>query len=76
MKFDQKLSLDLDQDAHIIVVAGSDNSTLGVVHGPTWGQHRPAAFINPVFVDIDGNGFEPNHDTLDHPLPVKYGVKK
>ena len=53
VKFDQKLSLKLDRDAHVIVVAGADKSTLGVVHGPTWGQHRPAAFINPVFVDID-----------------------
>lgn len=76
VKFDQKLSLKLDRDAHVIVVAGADKSTLGVVHGPTWGQHRPAAFINPVFVDIDGNGFEPNKDTLGHPLPVKFGAKK
>jgi hypothetical protein len=76
VKFDQKLSLKLDRDAHVIVVAGAENSTLGVIHGPTWGQHRPAAFINPVFVDIDGNGFQPNKDTLGHPLPVKYGAKK
>lgn len=76
VKFDQKLSLNLDRDAHVIVVAGADNSTLGVVHGPTWGKHRPAAFINPVFVDIDGNGFEPNKDTLGKPLPVKFGAKK
>ncbi|MGZ0167362.1 MAG: CehA/McbA family metallohydrolase [Planctomycetales bacterium] len=76
VKFDQKLSLKLDRDAHVIVVAGADKSTLGVIHGPTWGQHRPAAFINPVFVDIDGNGFEPNKDTLGHPLPVRFGAKK
>ena len=76
VKFERTLSLKLDRDAHVIVVAGADNSTLGVVHGPTWGQHHPAAFINPVFVDIDGNGFEPNKDTLGHPLPVKFGAKK
>lgn len=76
VKFERKLSLTLDRDAHVIVVAGADNSTLGVVHGPTWGQHHPAALINPVFVDIDGNGFEPNKDTLGHPLPVKFGAKK
>lgn len=76
VKFDQKLSLKLDRDAHIIVVAGADESTLGVVHGPRWGEHRPAAFINPIFVDVDGNGFQPNKDTLGHPLPVKFGAKK
>lgn len=76
VKFDQTLSLKLDRDAHVIVVTGADKSTLGVVHGPKWGQHHPASFINPVFVDIDGNGFEPNKDTLGHPLPVKYGAKK
>jgi hypothetical protein len=76
VKFNQKLSLTLDRDAHVIVAAGADKSTLGVVHGPVWGEHRPAAFINPVFVDIDGKGFEPNKDTLGHPLPVKYGAKK
>jgi len=76
VKFDQTLSLTLDRDAHVIVVAGADKSTLGVAHGPKWGQHHPAAFINPVFVDIDGDGFEPNKDTLGHPLPVKYGAKK
>jgi len=76
VKFDETLSLKLGRDAHVIVAAGADKSTLGIVHGPVWGEHRPAAFINPVFVDIDGNGFEPNKDTLGHPLPVKYGAKK
>ena len=29
---------------------------------------------NPAFVDLDGNGFLPNKDTLGHPLPVKFRV--
>ena len=76
VKFQQKLTLELEKDAHVIVVTGADGRTLGKVHGPTWGQHHPAAFHNPVFVDVDGNGFQPNGDTLGHPLPVKFGAKK
>jgi len=76
VRFDEKLTLNLEQDAHLIVVTGADDSTLGRIHGPQWGQHHPAAFHNPVFVDIDGNGFVPNGDTLGYPLPVKYGVRK
>ena len=76
VRFQEKLTLQLRHDAHLIVVTGADSATLGRVHGPQWGQHHPAAFHNPVFVDIDGNGFVPNGDTLGYPLPVKYGVSK
>ena len=34
----------------------------------------PIALANPVFVDVDGNGFTPNHDPLGQPLPT--GKKK
>jgi hypothetical protein len=30
----------------------------------------PIAMSNPVFVDIDGNGFVPNKDLLDNPIPT------
>lgn len=72
VKFDAQLELKLKEDTHIIVVAGSENTTLGKIHGPRWGQHHPAAFHNPIYVDIDGNGFRANKDTLGHPLPVKF----
>ena len=40
-------------------------------YGLAWqGQMRPCAFTNPIFVDIDGAGFEPNGDTLDDTLPT------
>ena len=41
--------------------------------GPQRGQAAPAAMSNPIFVDVDGNGFQPNGDTLDAPLPVMGG---
>lgn len=33
----------------------------------------PVAVANPIFVDIDGDGFEPNGDMLGLPLPVQPG---
>ena len=71
----KKLELELETDAHIIAVAGNGSAKLGKIMGPLWGNHEPAAVTNPVFVDVDGDGFTPNKDTLDHPLPVKFGVK-
>jgi hypothetical protein len=40
--------------------------------GPVGGAQHPAALTNPVFVDVDGTGFQPNKDTLGFPLPVKF----
>ncbi len=72
VKFDQTLTLPLESDAHVIVVAIGENGVLGPVMGPAWGKQKPTAVSNPVFVDHDGNGFQPNRDTLGYPLPVKY----
>ena len=74
-RFDEKLKLTLKQDAHLIVVAGSDSSTLGPVMGPFWGTQKPTAISNPMFVDVDGGGFKANGDTLGYPLPVKFGTR-
>jgi hypothetical protein len=61
----------LHEDAHLIVAAigeGLDLSTgWGKAQQAAW---APCAFTNPIYVDIDGKGFEPNGDTLGHPLPV------
>ena len=32
---------------------------------------RPCAYHNPIFVDVDGGGFQANGDTLDYPLPAQ-----
>jgi hypothetical protein len=76
IKFEKDLELTLEGDAHVIAVAGGENVKLGPVMGPFWGSHNAAALTNPVFVDVDGGGFKPNKDTLDHPLPVKFGTRK
>ncbi len=73
VKFDHQLNLNLKQDSHIIAVTGHRTAKLGDVMGPSGGSQYPAALTNPVFVDVDGDGFVPNKDTLGHPLPVKFG---
>jgi hypothetical protein len=73
VKFDQKLDVVLDKDAHLIVVAVGEESTLGEVMGPMWGRQNPVAISNPIFADVDGGGFKPNGDTLGAPLPTKGG---
>lgn len=75
VKFDHKLVVKLDKDSHIVVVTGHRTEQLGDVAGPMGSQH-PAALTNPVFVDVDGNGFKANGDTLGHPLPVKFRQPK
>lgn len=72
VKFDETLDMKLREDAHIIVVACAEKSDLRTGYG-TSPQRRihPFAYHNPIFVDVDGNGFKPNGDTLGLPLPTK-----
>ncbi|HWB13849.1 MAG TPA: CehA/McbA family metallohydrolase [Pirellulales bacterium] len=73
VKFDQSLPLSLAADTHVIVAAAAEKSTLGPVMGPDHAKDMPIAVSNPIFVDVDGNGFKANGDTLDAPLPVMAG---
>ncbi len=76
VKFDQQLDVTVPQDAHVIVVAAGENSTLKRVMGPNQGNVRPVAVSNPMFVDVDNGGFKANQDTLGQPLPRKFTPKK
>jgi hypothetical protein len=69
VKFRDEIPLELSADAHVIVVAIGEKSTLGPIMGPV--AEPPVAISNPIYVDADGGGFTPNKDTLGHPLPVK-----
>ena len=71
VKFDHQIPVELKSDAHLIVVAVGESSKLGPVMGPKRGQAAPVAVSNPIYVDVDGNGFKANGDTLGFPLPVK-----
>jgi len=71
VKFEQELPVELAGDAHLIVAAADEHTPLGLVMGPEHEKDMPIAVSNPLFVDIDGDGFHPNGDLLDAPLPVQ-----
>lgn len=73
VKFEHAFPIKLEKDAHLIVVAVHETRKVGPVMGPNWGNELIGACANPIFVDVDGGGFQPSGDTLDHPLPVKGG---
>ncbi|MEZ5948627.1 MAG: CehA/McbA family metallohydrolase [Planctomycetaceae bacterium] len=70
LKFSSTIPLRLAKDTHLIVVAAGERSQLGPVMGPHAGN-QPVAVSNPVFIDVAGDGFQPNFDVLDGALPVK-----
>jgi len=70
VKFEADITLELKEDTHIIVAAIGEGLQVGRVMGPRWGEKPPVAVSNPIFVDVDGAGFEPNGDLLDVPLPL------
>jgi hypothetical protein len=73
VKFDHVIPLKLEQDAHVIVAAANEGGQLGRIYGPEQGLAMPTAVSNPIFCDVDGEGFKPNGDMLGLPLPVEPG---
>jgi hypothetical protein len=71
VKFEESISVTLPVDSHVIVAAAGEGLKLGRVYGPERGEAMPVAVSNPIFVDVDGNGFKPNGDLLDATLPGK-----
>jgi hypothetical protein len=67
--FKREIPVTLSGDAHIIVVAYGKGETVGKVQGSFMRNAPPVVMSNPVFVDVDGNGFQANKDLLDSPLP-------
>ncbi len=68
-KFQSSVTIKLDRDAHLIVATIGEGMTMEKVMGKQYGKRQPIAVSNPIFVDVDGNGFQHNHDELGLPLP-------
>jgi len=71
IKFDEKIHVPLQKDAHLIVVAIDEDGDQKVGYGTSdYAKIRPCAYNNPIYVDADGNGFTPNGDNLGFELPT------
>jgi len=69
LRFDELVPVPLQRDEHLIVVATAENANLEKGWGRSpLGRMPPVAFTNPIYVDVDRNGFRANGDTLGHPL--------
>jgi hypothetical protein len=69
VNFDQTVRVMLQKDAHLIVVAIGEGSNIEQGWGLNpYGRMHPVAYTNPIYVDVDHNGFQANGDTLGHPL--------
>ena len=69
VNFDETIRIMLQQDAHLIVVAIGEKSNIEQGWGLNpYGEMHPVAYTNPIYVDVDRNGFQANGDTLGHPL--------
>jgi hypothetical protein len=69
VKFEATLPLELKTDTHVIVATIGEGLQLGRVMGSDRGKLPPVAVSNPIFVDLDGQGFKGNGDLLDLPFP-------
>jgi hypothetical protein len=71
VKFEETIEVPLKEDSHLIVVAMGEHSDISIGYGTSsQAKMHPCVYNNPIFVDVDRNGFKPNGDTLGFPLPV------
>ncbi|MEE2642166.1 MAG: CehA/McbA family metallohydrolase [Planctomycetota bacterium] len=68
VKYEQTIPIALTEDAHLIVATIGEGLKLGRVMGPVAGNRIPCAVSNPLFVDVDGEGFQPSGDRIDSPF--------
>ena len=68
MKFEHSIEVPLKGDSHLIVAACGENFTLQKGYGSSsQASIQPFAYHNPIWVDVDGNGYTHSDDALDFP---------
>jgi hypothetical protein len=68
VKFEHVVDVPLKADAHIIVAVCGENFTLQKGYGSSaQSPIQPFAYHNPIWVDVDGNGYRHSDDALDFP---------
>jgi hypothetical protein len=71
VKFDQEIPVELKEDAHLIVVALDSGGDLKQWFGTSSQKDlKPQAWSNPTYVDVNGDGFKANGDTLGFDIPT------
>ncbi len=71
VKFEESIKVPLEHDAHLIVVAMGEHSTLAGGYGSSdQAVMHPCCYNNPIYVDVDGHGFKANGDTLGFEIPA------
>ena len=71
VKFDREIPVQLTADAHLIVCAINSKGDLKTWFGTSMqNKLQPQAWHNPIYVDVNGDGFQANGDTLGFDLPT------
>lgn len=65
VKFDQQIPLQLAQDTHVMVLVTGQGQNLRLRKEGDGGKMTHIALSNPIYVDVDGNGFKPHSPVLD-----------
>jgi len=71
VKFDREIPVTLNDDAHLIVCAINSAGDLKTWFGTSpQAKLKPQAWHNPFYVDVNGDGFKANGDTLGYDIPT------
>ena len=71
VQFEQEITVPVKSDSHLIVVAVGEKADLKTGYGSSdQARLRPMAYHTPIYVDVDGNGFQANGDLLGFDIPV------
>jgi hypothetical protein len=58
VRFDQRIPITVASDAHLVVAVIGEGLELGRVMGAEFGKTPPVAASNPIYLDIEGDGFQ------------------